>query len=101
MGCGAQVIGVSPDPIEQHVLFRDKYGLNFPLLSDINHAVAEQYGAWREKERDGQVSMGIQRSTFLIDAEGNVVRVWRNVNVDGHDTEVLAALSEMGGATAT
>ena len=82
-------------------MFRDKYGLNFPLLSDINHAVAEQYGAWREKERDGQVSMGIQRSTFLIDAEGNVVRVWRNVNVDGHDTEVLAALSEMGGATAT
>ena len=101
MGCGAQVIGVSPDPIEQHVLFRDKYGLNFPLLSDASHAVAQQYGAWREKERDGQVSMGIQRSTFLIDAEGQVARVWRNVNVDGHDEEVLVALREMGGTTVT
>ena len=95
------MIGISPDPIEQHVLFRDKYGLNFPLLSDVSHVVAEEYGAWREKERDGQVSMGIQRSTFLIDAEGQVARVWRNVNVDGHDEEVLAALGEVGGATAT
>ncbi len=65
---GADVLGVSPDSIESHGKFRDKYRLNFPLLADEDHAVAEKYGAWREKNMYGKKSMGIQRSTFLIDA---------------------------------
>jgi len=92
---GAVVLGVSADSTESHVKFRDKYRLNFPLLADKDHAVAEKYGAWREKNMYGKKSMGIQRSTFLIDANGKVVRVWRRVNVDGHDEEVLAALAEL------
>lgn len=73
----------------------DKYGLNFPLLADEDHRVAEAYGAWREKTRFGKKSMGIQRSTFLIDAEGTVREVWKSVQVDGHDDQVLAALKEL------
>ncbi len=67
---GAQVLGVSPDSVERHAKFRDKYQLNFPLLADPDHQVAEKYGAWREKNMYGKKSMGIQRSTFLIDAQG-------------------------------
>jgi peroxiredoxin Q/BCP len=92
---GARVFGISPDDVASHVTFRDKYELNFPLLADVDHAVAEKYGAWREKNLYGKVSMGIQRSTFLIDREGNVARVWKKVNVDGHDEEVLAALADL------
>ena len=92
---GAVVLGVSTDSIESHEKFRDKYGLNFPLLADEDHAVAEKYGAWREKNLYGKKSMGIQRSTFLIDSDGKVARVWRRVNVDGHDQEVLEALAEI------
>jgi peroxiredoxin Q/BCP len=89
---GATVLGVSPDDVESHVKFRDKYALNFPLLADVGHRVAEAYGAWREKNMYGKVSMGIQRSTFVIDGTGTVRKVWKKVNVDGHDEEVLAAL---------
>jgi len=89
---GAAVLGVSPDNVSSHEKFRDKHGLNFPLLADVDHKVAESYGAWRKKVRFGKKSMGIQRSTFLIDAEGIVRRVWKNVQVDGHDEQVLAAL---------
>ncbi len=92
---GAVVLGVSPDSPESHGKFRDKYQLNFPLLADPDHAVAEQYGAWREKNMYGKKSMGVQRSTFLIDAEGVVVKVWKKVQVDGHDEQVLAALKEL------
>ena len=99
MDCGARVLGVSPDPVEQHVLFREKYALNFPLLADEDHRVAELYGAWREKNSGGKVSLGIQRSTYLIDAAGQVVRVWRNVDVDGHDEQVLTALRQLDDAT--
>src|SRR4249919_752318 len=67
---GAVVLGVSPDDVASHGEFRDKYSLNFPLLADIDHQVAERYGAWREKNMYGKISMGIQRSTFLIDREG-------------------------------
>ena len=90
---GAVVLGVSTDSIESHGKFRDKYELNFPLLADADHAVAEKYGAWREKNMYGKKSMGIQRSTFLIDADGKVAKVWKAVKVDGHDEQVLAALS--------
>lgn len=94
---GAAVFGVSPDTVESHVKFRDKFALNFRLLADPDHALAEKYGAWREKNMYGKKSMGIQRSTYLIDAEGRVVRVWQRVQVDGHDEEVLVAVRELGG----
>ena len=92
---GASVLGVSADSIESHAKFRDKHGLNFPLLADVDHKVAEKYGAWREKNRYGKKSMGIQRSTFLIDAGGKVAKVWKAVKVDGHDQQVLEALAEL------
>ena len=92
---GAQVLGISTDSTESHGRFRDKFKLNFPLLSDPNHAVAEKYGAWREKNMYGKKSMGLQRSTYLIDADGKVAKVWKAVKVDGHDDEVLAALREL------
>ncbi|MCX7427804.1 MAG: thioredoxin-dependent thiol peroxidase [Planctomycetia bacterium] len=93
---GATLLGVSPDTVDSHVRFRDKFALNFPLLADPEHEVAERYGAWREKTRFGKTSMGIQRSTYLIDAEGTVRKVWKNVQVDDHDRRVLAALDELG-----
>jgi len=92
---GAKVLGVSPDTVDSHVKFRERYQLNFPLLSDVDHTVAEKYGAWREKNMYGKKSMGIQRSTFLIDADGRVAKVWPRVRVDGHDEEVLAALKSL------
>jgi peroxiredoxin Q/BCP len=91
-GLGAVVLGVSTDDLASHARFRDKYQLNFPLLADVDHRVAEKYGAWREKARFGKTAMGIQRSTFLIDSEGIVRKVWSPVQVDGHDHEVIAAL---------
>lgn len=93
---GATVLGVSADDLASHGKFREKYQLNFPLLSDPEHKVAEKYGAWREKNMYGKKSMGIQRSTFLIDAEGKVAKVWPRVQVDGHDEQVLAALAALG-----
>lgn len=92
---GAVVLGVSPDDTASHTKFRDKYQLNFPLLADADHKVAEKYGAWREKNMYGKKSMGIQRSTFLIDATGKIARVWKRVQVDGHENQVLAALKEL------
>jgi peroxiredoxin Q/BCP len=92
---GAVVLGVSADSIESHGAFRRKYDLNFPLLADANHAVAEKYGAWREKNLYGKKSHGIQRSTFLIDASGKVAKIWKRVNVDDHDQQVLDALAAL------
>ena len=92
---GAKVFGVSPDDVDSHVKFRDKFELNFPLLADIGHKVADQYGAWREKNMYGKKSMGIQRSTFLIDAEGKIAKVWKRVKVDGHDQQVIDALGQL------
>lgn len=90
---GATVLGVSPDDVASHVKFRDKFDLNFPLLADVGHKVADKYGAWREKNMYGKKSMGIQRSTFLIDADGKVAKVWKRVKVDGHDEAVLEAIA--------
>jgi peroxiredoxin Q/BCP len=92
---GAKVIGVSPDDVASHGKFRDKYGLNFPLLADPDHAVTEKYGAWREKNMYGKKSMGVQRSTYLIDGSGKVAQVWKRVQVDGHDQQILEALQEL------
>ncbi len=95
---GAVVLGVSPDDEKSHGRFRDKYGLNFPLLADRDHQVAERYGAWREKNMYGKKSMGIQRSTFLIGPDGVVRKVWKRVSVDGHDQQVLEALEALQAA---
>jgi thioredoxin-dependent peroxiredoxin len=92
---GAVVLGVSADSVESHASFRDKYRLNFPLLADPDHQVAEKYGAWREKNMYGKKRMGIQRSTILIDRAGNVAKVWKAVKVDGHDQQVLDALAKL------
>ncbi len=93
---GAKVFGVSPDDVASHVKFRDKFKLNFPLLADPDHKVAQAYGAWREKNMYGNKKMGIARSTFLIGPDGTVKKTWKAVKVDGHDEQVLAALKEMG-----
>jgi peroxiredoxin Q/BCP len=93
---GAKVFGISGDTLESHGKFRDKFKLNFPLLADVDHKVAERYGAWREKNMYGKKSLGIQRSTFLIDGEGKIAKVWKSVKVDGHDQQVLDALAAIG-----
>lgn len=92
---GAVVLGISPDDGASHAKFRDKFDLNFPLLVDVDHKVADKFGAWREKNMYGRKSMGIQRSTFLIDASGKVAKAWKKVSVDGHDEQVIAALKAL------
>jgi thioredoxin-dependent peroxiredoxin len=92
---GATVIGVSGDSAESHAKFRDKYSLNFPLLADPDHGTSEAFGAYREKNMYGKKSMGIQRSTFLINAKGIVTKVWKRVQVDGHDAQVIEALKQL------
>jgi thioredoxin-dependent peroxiredoxin len=93
---GAVVLGLSPDTPASHEAFRAKYKLPFTLLCDPDHVVAEKYGAWREKNMYGKKSMGIARSTFIIDAAGTVVKVFKAVKADGHADQVLAALAEVG-----
>jgi thioredoxin-dependent peroxiredoxin len=93
---GANVIGISGDSTESHAKFRDKYSLNFPLLADPDHTVSEKFGAYREKNMYGKVSMGIQRSTFLINGKGIIAKVWKRVQVDGHDAQVIEALKALG-----
>ena len=90
-GVDAVVLGVSADTVASHRKFREKYDLNFPLLADESHEVAEAYGVWKEKSMYGRKFMGIERSTFLIDEKGEVERVWRNVKPKGH-AEMLAEL---------
>jgi len=92
---GAKVFGVSPDDVASHVKFRDKFKLNFPLLADPDHAVAEKFGAWREKNMYGKKSMGIARSTYLIGKDGVIKKVWKAVKVEGHDAAVIEALKEL------
>jgi thioredoxin-dependent peroxiredoxin len=90
---GAVVLGVSPDDEASHQRFRRKYELPFSLLADTGHEVAEQYGVWVERNRNGERSMGIKRSTFVIDAEGTVVRALYGVKPEGHAELVLDALA--------
>lgn len=90
----AVVLGVSPDGPASHEAFRAKHKLAFTLLCDPDHQVAEKYGAWREKNMYGKKSMGIARSTFVIDANGRVAKVFKAVRPDIHAEQVLAALAE-------
>jgi len=92
---GAIVFGVSPDDRDSHVKFVNKYHLNFPLLVDEGAELARKLGVWKEKNMYGKKSMGIERSTFLIDRDGVIRRAWRRVKVEGHDDEVIAALREI------
>jgi thioredoxin-dependent peroxiredoxin len=92
---GAVVLGVSPDSVASHVKFREKYRLDFPLLADTDKAVAKKYGAFGEKMMYGRKVVGMIRSTFVIDADGVVRRVFPRVRVDGHDEQVLEALAAL------
>ena len=90
---GAVVLGVSPDGEASHVRFRQRYDLPFTLLADPDHATAEAYGVWVEKSMAGNTYMGVERSTFVIDAAGNLAQVMRNVKPATHADEVLTALA--------
>ena len=92
---GVVVLGVSGDSVASHGKFRDKYKLNFPLLSDPDRAVATKYGAWGEKVLYGKKTVGMIRSTFVIDAEGVVRKVFPRVKVDGHAEKVLEVVSAL------
>lgn len=89
---GAVVLGVSPDDVDSHEKFRDKYDLNFPLLADPDHSVAQAYGAWGKKKLYGREYEGILRSTFLIDPAGRIEKIYRKVKPAGHADEILAEL---------
>ena len=89
---GANVFGISRDSVAKHDKFVAKHELTTPLLSGEDQSVCEDYGVWVEKNMYGRKSMGIQRSTFLIDTEGRIARIWRQVKVPGHVDEVLAAV---------
>jgi peroxiredoxin Q/BCP len=89
---GAEVLGVSPDDVRSHEKFKTKYELPFTLLADPDHQVAEQYGVWGERKFAGKSYMGINRSTFVIDADGNVARAMRGIKAAGHAAQVLEAL---------
>jgi thioredoxin-dependent peroxiredoxin len=89
---GAVVLGVSPDSETSHVKFKQKYGLPFTLLADPGHQVADEYDVWVEKTYAGKTYWGVERSTFVIDADGNVASVMRRVKPDTHAEQVLAAL---------
>jgi peroxiredoxin Q/BCP len=91
---GARVLGVSPDEVGAVAKFDDKFGLGFTLLADADHSVAEQYGVWVEKNMYGRKYWGVQRSTFLIDPDGKVAKVFPKVQPKQHDDLVLGALAE-------
>ncbi len=89
---GAIVLGVSKDDLDSHAKFRKKYSLTFPLLSDTEGKVLEAYGVWKEKSLYGKTFMGVERTTYLIDENGRIKRIFPRVKVEGHTDEVLAAL---------
>lgn len=90
----ATLIGVSPDSIKSHTKFKQNHDLNFLLLSDPEHKLAEKFEVWKEKSMYGRKYMGIERSTFVLDEKGNIEKEWRKVKVKGHVNEVLAYLSK-------
>ncbi|MDQ1147308.1 peroxiredoxin Q/BCP [Bacillus sp. SORGH_AS 510] len=90
----AVILGVSPDPTARHQKFIEKYGLPFLLLADIDQQVAEAYGVWKLKKNFGKEYMGIERSTFIINKEGELVKEWRKVQVKGHVEEALIYIRE-------
>jgi peroxiredoxin Q/BCP len=91
----AEIVGISKDPVKKHKKFADKYNLQFTLLSDENGTVCEDYGTWVKKSLYGREYMGIQRSTYLIDPDGKIAKVYPKVKPKEHHTEVLADLKEI------
>ena len=89
----ATVIGVSPDSIKSHLKFKEKQSLNFILLSDPEHKLAEAFNVWVEKSMYGRKYMGIERSTFVLDENLNIIKEWRKVKVKGHVDEVIEYLN--------
>lgn len=92
---GAVVLGISPDGVRSHARFRAKYGLPYRLLADTEHVVAEKYGVWQEKSMFGRRYMGVVRTTFVIDADGRIARVFEKVRADGHAEEVAATVAAL------
>ena len=92
-GIDAVILGASPDTPGAQAKFKAKYALPFTLLADADHAVAEAYGVWKEKSLYGRISMGVERTTFIIDETGHIAHVFAKVKVDGHVDEVLGRLS--------
>jgi len=88
---GADVLGVSADPVEAQDKFKKKHSLGIPLLSDETHKMLEAYGVWGKKSMYGRTYLGITRTTFLIGGDGRIARIWPKVKVDGHAADVLAA----------
>ena len=86
---GSAILGISPDDRASHVQFAEKYALPFPLLADPDHAVAEAYGVWKEKNNYGKTYMGIERTTFVIDRDGKIAKIYPRVKVDQHADAVL------------
>jgi thioredoxin-dependent peroxiredoxin len=95
---GARVLGVSPDTVEAEKKFADKHGLEFDLLADADHEIADLYGVWGERKAYGKTWMGVTRSTFIIDPDGEVARVFPKVSPKTHDDVVLDALAELSAA---
>ncbi len=92
----AVILGVSPDPVQSHVKFKEKYQLPFTLLADTEHVVSEAYGVWKEKSMYGRRYMGVERTTVLIDPAGRVARVFEKVRPAGHAQAVAEAVAELG-----
>jgi peroxiredoxin Q/BCP len=91
---GSVIFGISPDDQASHVKFAEKHALPFPLLADPDHAVAETYGVWKEKSNYGKKYMGIERTTFVIDREGKIAKIYPRVKVDQHAEKVLEFVSQ-------
>ena len=91
----AEIVGVSKDTVSKHDKFKDKYGLNFTLISDENGDVCEKYGTWVEKNMYGRKYMGIERATFLINPDGTIAKIWRKVKVKGHVDEVQSEIENL------
>jgi thioredoxin-dependent peroxiredoxin len=91
---GAVVLGVSADSVESHKKFKEKFELNFPLLADMDKKIIEAYDTWKEKSMYGRKYMGIERTTYIIDADGKISHIFPKVKVGEHYDEVLAALKE-------
>jgi peroxiredoxin Q/BCP len=91
----AQILGISPDDVKSHAKFRDKYQLNFPLLADEGHAVADRYGVWQLKSMYGRKYWGNARTTFIIDPTGRIAKVFEKVKAAGHAAEVAEAVAAL------
>jgi thioredoxin-dependent peroxiredoxin len=95
-GVDAQILGISPDDVKSHVKFRKKFDLPYPLLADVGHPVAELYGVWQEKSMMGRKYMGNARTTFVIDREGRIAKVFEKVSPLGHAAEVAEVVAKLG-----